>query len=153
MRWRFVVTNRGLEQQRGSILEVHKILKKGGQFLILHLPNRFTWIEFLVRLISRTTGSFKHAHTRLFSYADVVELLQGTSFEILESGRGWPGIDARYRVAQRHNFIPRNSFNRRPKSIADSPRVCRWIDALDDDLVRLFAPVTQNWYFVLRKRN
>jgi len=31
--------------------------------------------------------------------------------------------------------------------------VCRWIDALDDDLVRLFAPLTQNWYFVLRKRD
>ncbi len=125
-------------EARRSVSEVERILKPGGQFLIFHLPNRFTWIEFIVRLLNRWTGPSRHAHTRLFTRRSFLALLEGTSFEVLEGGR--------------YNFIPRNSFNLLPKVITNNPAVCRLIDVVDDALAWLFPAFCQNWYFILRKK-
>lgn len=124
--------------QTRSVKEVERLLKPGGHFLIFHLPNRFTWIEFLVRILNRLTGGAKHAHTKLFTRRSFMKLLEGTSFEVVESGR--------------YNFIPRLSFNRVPKTLANNPMICRLIDAIDDALAWLCPGLTQNWFFILRKK-
>jgi len=43
----------GGDQQR-SVDEIFRILKPGAIFFIFHLPNKYTWIEFFVRLIKTT---------------------------------------------------------------------------------------------------
>jgi SAM-dependent methyltransferase len=126
----------GGDQSR-SVREIERALKPGGLFLIFHLPNQYSWIEFLVRVLNRWRKTKKHEHTKLFTERDVRELLQGTSFRILESGR--------------YNFIPRNSFNRLPKALADQPWFCRLADAGDNLLARLLPGLCQNWYFILQK--
>jgi SAM-dependent methyltransferase len=124
--------------QARSMLEIARVLKPGGLFFVFHLPNRFSWIEFLVRRLNRWKGKKRHEHSKLYTDQDFQDLLKGTLFEILESGR--------------YNFIPRNSFNRLPKAVTDQPWVCCLIDACDDFLARLFPGLCQNWFFILRKK-
>ncbi|OHB76677.1 MAG: hypothetical protein A2Z34_12080 [Planctomycetes bacterium RBG_16_59_8] len=121
-----------------SVREIERVLKRGGLFLVYHLPNRFAWIEFLARSLNRLTKRKRHAHSRLFSARTVRDLIEGTSLEILESGR--------------YNFIPRNMLNRFPPSLVNSPFVCRVIDAADDILSAMLPLFCQNWFFILRKR-
>ncbi len=132
------VHERGGDQAR-SLREIERLLKPGGLFLIFHLPNSNSWIEFLVRTIKRSANTQKHAHSKLFSRKSFEQLLYGTSFEIIESGR--------------YNSIPRNSLNRLPKAVANQRWLCRALDAIDDLLSQIFPAITQNWYFILKKKS
>ena len=123
--------------QKASMQEVHRILKPGGTFFIYHLPNRYTWIEFVVRQLNRWLKNKKHQHSRLFTFGEFNRLLEGTSFELLASGR--------------YNFLPRNELQKIP-AIADTPAGARLIDWFDGLFAALLPWFCQNWYFVLRKR-
>ncbi len=125
--------------QARSVQEIERILKPGGLFLVFHLPNQYSWIEFLVRVLRRSTDTQKHAHSRLFTRQSFEALLVGTSFEVLSSGR--------------YNAIPRNSFNRLPKALANTLLLCRIMDLLDDVFAALAPMLCQNWFFILRKRS
>jgi SAM-dependent methyltransferase len=124
--------------QARSVRELERVLKPGGHFVVFHLPNRYSWIESLVRVLNRWTGSQRHAHSKLYTRLMFEELLEGTSFEILDSGR--------------YNIIPRNSFNRIPGALANRRWVCRMVDAFDDALAWMCPWLCQNWYFILRKK-
>jgi 2-polyprenyl-3-methyl-5-hydroxy-6-metoxy-1,4-benzoquinol methylase len=123
--------------QAASLLQIQRILKPGGLFMVFHLPNQYSWIEFLVRCLNHFKKNKKHEHSKLFTENDVRELLEGTSFKILEGGR--------------YNFIPRNSFNRLPRFLSNQRRFCRLVDGVDDLLGRLIPGLCQNWYFILQK--
>jgi SAM-dependent methyltransferase len=122
-----------------SMKEIERIVKPGGFFFCFHLPNRYTWIEFMVRTVNRFFRTHLHQHSRLYSKAEFEQLLEGTSFEILESGR--------------YNFLPRNQLNHLPAFMAESPAVARAIDALDGLLAAVLPWFCQNWYFLLKKRH
>jgi len=121
-----------------SIRELERVLKKNGYFFIFHLPNTYTWIEFLVRRLNRARGITRHEHTRLFTRKSFSQLLEGTSLEILEG--------------ERYNFLPRNSFNRLPGNLANQSAVCSAIDLLDHSFTTVCPVLCQNWYFILRKK-
>lgn len=123
--------------QKASLAEIHRILKPGGLFFCFHLPNRYTWIEFIVRQANRWLGTQMHQHTKLFNYARFTALMEGLTFEMLESGR--------------YNIIPRNRLTKCPDVVVDSRAGARAIDALDHALSVLFPWFCQNWYFILRK--
>ena len=125
-------------EQRKTILELVRILKKGGTLLIYHLPNRYTWIEFLVRSLNRLKGKTMHEHSYFATRRSFMELIQGTSLEVLEGGR--------------YNFIPRNSFNRLPHVLTNNALVCSGINAVDSMLAAVCPVLCQNWYFILRKK-
>jgi SAM-dependent methyltransferase len=131
------VHERGGDQTR-SVLEIERVLKPGGQFLIFHLPNQFSWIEALVRFLNRFKSFPKHEHSKLFTKASVESLLSGTTFEIKEYGR--------------YNTLPRNTFNRLPQALRNRPWLCACVDLLDDALTTLFPFVSQNWFFILQKK-
>ena len=119
--------------------QIDRILKTGGLFLVFHLPNRYSWIESLVRLLNRWKGRQKHAHSRLFTLGEFKRLLEGTSFEILQSGR--------------YNFIPRNSFNRIPGTLSNQRWFYHLVNTFDDVLAWICPGLCQNWFFILRKNS
>jgi SAM-dependent methyltransferase len=119
-----------------SVMELERVLKKNGLFFIFHLPNLYTWIEFVVRQLNRNKGVARHEHTHLFTRSSFYRLLEGTSFEIRESGR--------------YNFLPRNSFSRLGH-LASQEGACRVMNAVDTGLTAVCPVLCQNWYFILRK--
>ena len=123
--------------QRASLVELARVLKPGGTLLVFHLPNRYTWIEFLVRQINPWLRHPVHQHSRLFTRADVERLLP-PDLSIVECGR--------------YNIIPRNPTNALPAWLRDSRTFVAGLNLLDDALTALLPVFAQNWFFVLRKR-
>lgn len=123
--------------QARSVREVARVLKPGGLFMVFHLPNEFSWVEFMCRTLNRWTGEKRHAHSRLYTERAVRNLLQGTSLQIQECGR--------------YNFIPRNSMNHFPAMLAQRPWFCSAINASDDLLAKILPIACTNWYFIIRK--
>ena len=122
--------------QSKSVRELNRVVKKGGLFLCFHLPNRFTWIEFIARLVQRG-GSSIHTHDRLYDRRRIAALLQPNGFKLLEAGR--------------YAFFPRGIFRHAPKFFKDSTAAAMAINFLDDALNALFGVFSQNWYFVAIK--
>jgi len=123
--------------QRASLLELARVLEPGGTLLVFHLPNRYTWIEFLVRQVNPWLRHPAHQHSRLFTRADVERLLP-PDLSIVECGR--------------YNIIPRNPANALPAWLRDSPSFVAGLNLLDDGLTTVLPIFAQNWFFVLRKR-
>jgi len=65
--------------QEGSLKEVYRVLKKRGWFFIYNLPNKFSWIEFISRHISRT------GHERLYGIKKTVKWLDKYGFKVMKS--------------------------------------------------------------------
>lgn len=63
-----------------SLKEVYRILKVGGIFVITFLPNRFSYTEFLARMLGRSH------HLRRYDLTKVEKWLLHSGFEIVESG-------------------------------------------------------------------
>jgi len=123
--------------QRASLAELARVLKPGGTLLVFHLPNRYTWIEFLVRQINPWLRHPVHQHSRLFTRADVERLLP-PDLSIVECGR--------------YNIIPRNPANALPAWLRDSRTFVAGLNLLDDAVTAILPVFAQNWFFVLRKR-
>jgi SAM-dependent methyltransferase len=83
--------------QAMSMMEINRILGDGGRFFCYHLPNRFTWIEFLKGLF--VADKSKHfLHTKKFGKAEIETLA-------LEAG-------FRMNRIKRYNFLPNNIHRR-----------------------------------------
>lgn len=123
--------------QRASLRELARVLKPGGMLLVFHLPNRHTWIEFVVRQVNPWLRHPVHQHSRLFTRADVERLLP-PDLSIVECGR--------------YNIIPRNPANALPAWLRDSRTFVAGLNLLDDALTAILPVFAQNWFFVLRKR-
>jgi SAM-dependent methyltransferase len=63
-----------------SLKEVYRILKVGGTFVITFLPNRFSYTEFLARMLGRSH------HLRRYDLTKTEKLLLHCGFEIVASG-------------------------------------------------------------------
>jgi SAM-dependent methyltransferase len=123
--------------QKGSVAELHRVLKAGGLFYCFHLPNRFSLVEGVVRLLNRVAGAGLHAHSKRFSRAEFESLLSGTRFKIIESGR--------------YNVLPRNQLSRLPGFLSRSRPGVALINFLDNALAAIAPALCQNWFFILRK--
>jgi SAM-dependent methyltransferase len=60
-----------------SLKEIKRVLKKGGYFFIYHLPNKFSWIEFMSHRI------LNKGHERLYKRDKTVEWLKAYNFKVL----------------------------------------------------------------------
>ena len=122
-----------------SLLEIRRVLKPGGHFLCFHLPNQYSYVEAISRVVRRGAApnpSHDAYHRFRFSVRQTLELCRRSGLTVVSRGR--------------YAFLPRNILSRLPKSLRDSPDVTRLVNRLDDGLATVFNGVCQNHFLVAR---
>jgi hypothetical protein len=116
----------------GSLKEINRILKPNGVFVCYHFVNRYSWIEFVVRIFPK-----KHHH--IFRYTDkmIKDFLSKAGLELVE--------------VRRYGILPRNNLGRVKGKLKYSLILSRAWNLVDDILGAIFNPFCQNYYFVARK--
>ncbi len=114
-----------------SMREVHRVLKVGGSFVCLHLPNRYSWIEAFNRLLSRSH------HSVTYAYAGLVRLAHRAGFSI--------GDHCLY------GLLPKIQAAVILRGYADYPALVNGYYLLDSALSRIFPCIAQNRFLILRK--
>jgi SAM-dependent methyltransferase len=115
----------------GSVREIARILKPGGAFFCLHLPNRRSWIEWM----HRRSGSSHHAF--IYGVDDIRRLLAGSGLSLAHH--------------YRYGTLPKIQLARALGPRADDRRIVRAYYAMDGLLDRLAGPIAQNHFFVAKK--
>lgn len=115
--------------ERGSLSEIHRVLRPGGRFICAHFPNRGSWIEAIAR---RVPGMHHHRH--LYRQTDIRELTAEAGLELEE--------------LREYGFLPRNLWSRGPRAVRSSRRFASSVDALDRMLERAFPGALQNHLWV-----
>jgi SAM-dependent methyltransferase len=119
--------------EMASLHEIYRILKPKGIFLCFHLPNQYSWIEAVTRLIGRWSHQYR------YTSSGVLSLARCAGFEVVE--------------LQRYAILPRNIWWWGiPKSIGALFQMARLYDHIDNSLSLLLSPICQNYLFVARKR-
>ena len=115
-----------------SMREILRILKPGGVFICYHLPNRYSLIEFLGKLL---TNKFHHTHR--YTRSDINKLAKNIGFELITAGR--------------YGILPRNSLGKLPNFLKFSKLLAIIWDLMDQFLGLFFLILCQNYFFVARK--
>ena len=84
--------------EQHSLSEIHRILKPGGHFLCVHLPNRKSWIESISHYLPK-----KHYHPIRFDETSIAQLMKEAHLELLE--------------VKRYAVLPRNLFGWAPTKL------------------------------------
>lgn len=69
-----------VEDESGSLAEIRRILRPAGLFIVMMLPNEWSYAEFMARNIFRASD-----HDRLYSIAKMQELLARFGFQAVET--------------------------------------------------------------------
>ncbi len=69
-----------VEDESGSLAEIRRILRPAGLFIVMMLPNEWSYAEFMARNIFRASD-----HDRLYSIAKMRELLARFGFQTVET--------------------------------------------------------------------
>jgi SAM-dependent methyltransferase len=123
--------------QAGSARELMRILKPNGKLFVFHLPNKYGWIEFLVRRSNRIFGTKMHAHSRLYTERRFRDLFSGMNVRVVAKGR--------------YNIFPRHVMNGLPAWIKNNRTLISVVNAVDTAIGRVLPALCQNWYFVVEK--
>jgi SAM-dependent methyltransferase len=118
----------------GSLREIARILRPGGVFICYHLPNEYSLIELLARLVPG-----KPHHRYKFTRSDIRRLTSAAELELLET--------------RRYGFLPRNFWRHLPRTVRNSEAVGALWDGLDAALGLVLSPLCQNHLFVARRRD
>lgn len=121
-----------------SLREIHRVLRSGGRFVCYHLPNRYSYIEALNRLVYGPLDPTMRIpwkyHKYRFTQREIRALCAEAGFSVTE--------------VQRYGAIPRNMLGRLPRALAHSRALTRAVDIADAVLETALVPVTQNFAFV-----
>lgn len=123
--------------QKKSVEELMRILKPKGKFFVFHLPNKYSWIEFVVRRYNQVFGTKIHAHSRLYTERRFMDLFAGMNVDVIAKGR--------------YNIVPRNGMSRLPVGISNSRALVSVVNAADAAIGRILPALCQNWFFVVEK--
>jgi SAM-dependent methyltransferase len=116
--------------ETASLEEIKRVLRPGGAFVCYHLPNRYSLIDMLARVLPI------HHHVHRYARKDITRLARSVGFELVDV--------ARYAI------LPRNPLRRLPGAAMRSVRLARTYDTADQLLSRLLSPICTNYYFVAR---
>lgn len=118
--------------ESASLKEIHRILKPNGVFICFHLPNKYSWIEMMLRLIGRWSHQYR------FTASQIQALSANTNYEMV--------------TVKRYAILPRNIWWWGvPKKLGKSKKFANFYDRLDEMLSILFSPICQNYAFVAKK--
>lgn len=121
-----------------SLREIHRVLRSQGRFVCYHLPNRYSYIEALNRLVHGPLDPTMRIpwkyHKYRFTQREIRALCEEAGFSMSE--------------VQRYGAIPRNMLGRLPRALAHSHALTRVVDIADSLLETVLVPVTQNYAFV-----
>jgi len=115
-----------------SLREIRRVLNDRGVFYCYHLPNKYSWIEF----VSRVLGKWSHAFR--YSRSDVLRIFQSAGMSIDGLGR--------------YGVLPRNTLRKlRVMRLNRSFVFARWFDVADGLLLPVFGCFAQNWALAASK--
>ena len=114
--------------QEASIQEIKRVLRNQGKFIIYHFPNKYSWIESLANFLKFFSLHPHYTHTKKFSKSDIKKLFK--EWVVLKS--------------ERYAALPRNIFNRLPKSFSNQINIVKMYDLLDRMLSTLIPLISQN---------
>jgi ubiquinone/menaquinone biosynthesis C-methylase UbiE len=115
----------------GSLDEISRILKPNGLFICYHLPNKYSWIEFLARHIN------KYHHIYRYSSRQIEEIFSHR-FNLLR--------------VKRYGFLPRNFSRFLPSAITNSLWVIKIYNLINSILSTLLNPICQNYLIVAKNK-
>ena len=122
----------------GSLKEIYRILKPGGVFICFHLPNQYSWIEYLNRKTG-ASGKTRYAHPYRYTTQQIKRFCQETGFSLIRSAR--------------YGALPRNvwSWANNIQAISHSHLVGTLYDKIDAVLSLPLSPICQCYLFVAQK--
>lgn len=118
--------------EEASLREIARVLRPGGTFLCYHLPNRYSLIEAISRVVSKV-----YTHPYRYTASDIRRLAGGAGLEVIDIGR--------------YGALPRNFWHRFPAWLGNARFVVAAWNAMDAAMGTILSPFCQNYYFVARK--
>jgi cyclopropane fatty-acyl-phospholipid synthase-like methyltransferase len=115
--------------ETATLGELRRVLKPGGCFVCVHLPNEHSWIEALSR---RIPG--KYHHQRCFAAGEMEQLLTTAGFKV--------------ELTDSYGVLPRNSLRAR---WMNTERGAAFVDGVDDLLLTALRRWAQNRVLMARK--
>jgi ubiquinone/menaquinone biosynthesis C-methylase UbiE len=115
-----------------SLMEIYRVLKKGGIFFCYHFPNKFSWIDAVAkRIASKPYAYHRHKFTK-----KNIKTLNKTAGLTVETIKGYA-------------FFPRNSATYLPGWLSNNPTFVKLFNRVDSYLG--CAPICQNYLFWSKK--
>jgi SAM-dependent methyltransferase len=112
-----------------SLREIRRILRPSGIFICVHLPNRFSWIEFLARALGRSSHRFS------FTETDILRVSRNAGLRVFDIGR--------------YGALPRNLWSSKMlRAIGNWSPAAGAYQLADSILLSILRPVCQNYWFV-----
>jgi SAM-dependent methyltransferase len=122
--------------EAASLRELRRVLADDGVFVCYHLPNRYSYIEAVSRRFGAGEKS-RDFHRYRFTSLDIARLCREAGLSLTEEGR--------------YGFLPRNSMNRLPIAVRNSPALTFAVNRTDEWLEWLLPAIVQNHYFVAKR--
>ena len=115
-----------------SLMEIYRVLKKGGIFFCYHLPNKFSYIDAVAKRISSKPYAY-HQHKFTKKNIETLNKTAGLTIETIK----------------RYAFFPRNSATYLPGWMSNNPTFVKLFNRVDSYLD--FVPICQNYLFWSKK--
>jgi SAM-dependent methyltransferase len=121
-----------------SLGEIRRVLRPGGRFVCYHLPNRYSWIEAVSRMVYGPLDPTMRIPWKYHNYR-----FTRREIEVLCAEAGFT-IDEMHR----YGALPRNVFARVPGALRGSQGLSTVVNAVDLLLEKALLPISQNYAFV-----